>query len=89
MTRFRFLLAIPIALVMLASAHAQDSSKFLFNVGGGVGFPQGDLSSFVNDGGNFVIGGGMNFTSHIGVDTEYMWQDLPINAAFMPSGDSC
>ena len=57
MTRLRFFLAIPIALGVLASAHAQGDSKWLFNVGGGIGFPQGDLSSFVNDGGNLVTFG--------------------------------
>ncbi len=58
MTRSRLFLVIPIVLAMTTSAHAQDYSKLLFNAGGGIGFPQGDLSSFVNDGGNFVIGGG-------------------------------
>jgi Outer membrane protein beta-barrel domain len=80
MLRLRFFLAIPILLGVLASAHAQDYSKLLFNVGGGVGFPQGDLSSFVDNGGNFVIGGGYNFTRYFGVDSEFMWQDLPINS---------
>jgi len=80
MLRLRFFLVIPMVLSVLASAHAQDYSKWLFNVGGGIGFPQGDLSSFVNDGGNFVIGGGVNFIKHIGVDSEFMWHDLPINS---------
>ena len=62
------------------SAQAQDYGKFLFNIGGGVGFPRGDLSSFVNAGGNFVVGGGLNFAKIFGVDTEFMWQDLPINS---------
>ena len=80
MLRLRFFLVIPMVLGVLASAHAQDYSKWLFNVGGGIGFPQGNLSSFVNDGGNFVIGGGVNFTKNIGVDSEFMWHDLPINS---------
>jgi hypothetical protein len=78
--RSRLLLAIPFVLAMMPSAHAQDYSKWLFNVGGGIGFPQGNLSSFVNDGGNFVIGGGINFKPYLGVDTEFMWHDLPINS---------
>jgi hypothetical protein len=41
-------------------------------VGGGIGFPQGDLSSFVNDGGHFVIGGGVNFTRNLAMDSEYL-----------------
>jgi hypothetical protein len=79
----RLWIALSIAIVLGAAtpAKAQDDySKWLFNIGGGVGFPQGDLSSFVNDGGNFVAGGGYNFTKNFGVDTEFMWQDLPVNS---------
>ena len=50
-------------------------------MGGGIGFPQGDLGSFVNNGGHFVIGGGYNFTKTFGADAEFMWHDLPINSA--------
>src|SRR5262249_469002 len=60
-------------------ADAQDYSRIRFNVGGGVGYPQGDLKSFVNNSGNFVAGGGYNFAKYFGVDTEYFWEDLPIN----------
>jgi hypothetical protein len=81
MRRMGFLLAITIFLGLATTAQAQDYNKWLFNIGGGIGFPQGDLSSFVNDGGNFVIGGGRNFTRLFGVDTEFMWHDLPINSA--------
>ena len=77
----RLFFGIAILLSALVPAHAQDYSKFLFNVGGGIGFPLGNLSNFVNDGGNFVIGGGYGFMKHIGVDTEFMWHDLPINDA--------
>ena len=67
----------------LASSQAQEEeySKYLFNIGGGISFPQGDLGKFVNDGGNFVVGAGYNFSKHIGVDSEFMWQDLPVNSA--------
>lgn len=82
MLRARLFLAMITVLVVLGSAHGQDDySKFLFNVGGGIGFPLGDLGSFVNNGGNFVIGGGYNFTKYLGVDTEFMWHDLPINSS--------
>ena len=77
----RLFFGIAILLCALVPAHAQDYSKFLFNVGGGIGFPLGNLSNFVNDGGNFVIGGGYGFMKHVGVDTEFMWHDLPINDA--------
>jgi opacity protein-like surface antigen len=78
--RIRIFAAVTILLAMVTSVHAQDYSKFLFNIGGGIGFPQGDLGGFVNDGGHFVIGGGLNFAKHVGVDTEFMWHDLPINS---------
>ena len=52
MRRLWIFLTIAIVLAAAAPAKAQDDySKWLFNIGGGVGFPQGDLSSFVNDGG--------------------------------------
>ena len=81
MPRVRLFLATILVLAVVTSAHAQDDSKWLFNIGGGVGFPQGDLSSFVNNGGHFVVGGGYKITRHFGVDTEFMWHDLPINSA--------
>ena len=67
------------ALVSARIAHAQDFEKFNFNIGGGVGFPQGDLSNFVNTGGNFVVGGGYNFNRYFSTNGEFMWHDLPIN----------
>jgi Outer membrane protein beta-barrel domain len=79
-----FLLAV-VAIVVAAAlpaAHAQDYNRFLINVGGGMGYPQGDLNSFVNSSGSFVAGGGYNLTRYLGVDTEYFWQDLPVNDRF-------
>ena len=83
MLRIKLLLLVGVILVVAGPANAQeaDYSKFLFNIGGGIGFPQGDLTKFVNDGGNFVVGGGINFNHYFGVDSEYMWHDLPINSA--------
>ena len=60
-------------------AAAQDFSRIRFNVGGGVGYPQGNLSTFVNSSGNFVAGGGYNFAKYFGVSAEYFWEDMPIN----------
>ena len=48
----RLFFGIAILLCALVPAHAQDYSKFLFNVGGVIGFPLGNLSNFVNDGGS-------------------------------------
>jgi opacity protein-like surface antigen len=80
MFRLRLFLAMIVVFAAAASARPQDESRFLFNVGAGVGIPQSNLSSFVNDGANVVVGGGYAFTSKFGVDTEFMWQDLPINS---------
>ena len=84
MPRLRLFLATMTVLCVLASAHGQeqhDYTKFNFNIGGGISFPQGDLGNFVNDGANFVVGGGYNFSRIIGVNSEFMWSDLPINSA--------
>ena len=85
----RLSLVITFVFCALSSSRAQDEqySKYLFNVGGGISFPQGDLGKFVNDGGNFVVGGGYNFSKHIGVDSEFMWQDLPVNSATKAGAD--
>jgi len=56
---------------------AQDAPHYNFNIGGGPGFPQGDIGNFVNTGGNFVVGGGLNVGKRIGFDAEFMWHDLP------------
>jgi hypothetical protein len=46
MRLLRLSLVIMILLGALVSAHAQDYSKFNFVIGGGPGFPLGDMSSF-------------------------------------------
>lgn len=62
----------------LMSASAQEH-HWGFNIGGGPGFPLSKLGSFVNTGGNVVVGVGYKFPRVFGVDSEFMWQDLPIN----------
>ena len=62
-------------------AYAEDYPRFNFNIGGGIGFPQGDLSSFINHGGNFVVGGGYNFGKYVSMNGEWMWHDLPVNTS--------
>ena len=73
---------ITVIAVVAIPAHAQDYNRYLINVGGGMGYPQGNLNSFVNSSGSFVAGGGYNFTKYFGVDTEYFWQDMPISDRF-------
>ncbi|MGB6193056.1 MAG: porin family protein [Terracidiphilus sp.] len=67
------------ALGSLCLARAQDH-RWDFNIGGGIGFPQGDLSNFINDGANFVVGGGYNVNKWLALNGEYMWHDLPVNS---------
>ncbi len=78
----KFLPLLTMMLLALCSAcpvRAQDG-KWNFNIGGGVGFPTGDLGTFVNDGGNFVVGGGYNVNKWLSTNGEFMWQDLPVNS---------
>jgi len=80
----RFIRLMTIATLLFSSvavARGQYESHWNFNVGGGVGFPTGDLSNFINAGGNFVVGGGYNVYKHLGLDGEFMWHDLPVNSA--------
>ena len=77
--RTLFLVVITMVVAAALPADAQDFNRFLINVGGGMGYPQGDLNSFANSSGSFVAGGGYNFTRYLGADTEYYWQDLPVN----------
>jgi opacity protein-like surface antigen len=76
-----FLLVATLLCLVSISANAQDDERWLFNIGGGPGFPLGDMSKFVDTGGHFVVGAGYNFSHIVGVDTEFMWQDLPVNSS--------
>lgn len=63
---------------------AQDEApRYTFNIGGGPGFPQGDISNFANTGANFVVGGGANLTHTFGINSEFMWQNLPPNSTII------
>jgi Outer membrane protein beta-barrel domain len=56
---------------------AQDAPRYNFTIGGGPGFPQGDIGNIVGTGGHFVVGGGANLGHTLGFDAEFMWHDLP------------
>ena len=79
MLNLRCVLLVAVILGAVSASQAQDESKATFNVGGGIGFPQSDLSTFVNSGGHAVVGAGYAFSRVFGVDTEFMWHALPIN----------
>jgi len=68
---------VAVLLAACACAVAQDAPKFNFNIGGGPTWPTGSISDFANMSGNFVVGGGVNFSKVFGVNAEYMWNDLP------------
>jgi hypothetical protein len=57
--------------------HAQDSNRFNFDVGGGVGIPIGNTSDLAGVSGNVVVGGGVNLTPAFGFNGEFMWHGLP------------
>ncbi len=84
-TRHRFPKFLQLTAIMLLAlcsacvAWAQDG-RLNFNIGGGIGFPQSDLSAFINDGANFVVGGGYNVNRWVSTNGEFMWQDLPVNS---------
>jgi hypothetical protein len=89
-------LAIPTLLVivlsMSVSLNAQSASdspehKWNFNVGGGVTPTVGDISSRLNTGGHFTVGGGYNFTRSLGVTLEYMYTGLGVDRSVLRSLD--
>jgi hypothetical protein len=74
------LLGIFFATVILLSAALvaqSEDPKYTFNFGAGPGFPQGRVSDFANTGANIVVGGGLNLTRTLGVNSEFMWHNLP------------
>jgi len=81
LTKSLQLLATMMLILCSVSAVSAQATRWNFNVGGGIGFPQGDLSSFINNGGNFVVGGGYNVNKWLSTNGEFMWQDLPVNSS--------
>jgi len=72
-------LTLSACLAFIASgSFGQDLSPWNFTIGGGIGFPQSTADKFVNNGANFVIGGGPNIRRYLSLDAEFMWHDLPI-----------
>jgi hypothetical protein len=63
-------------MVLLAYASGQDH-PYIFNIGGGPGFPVSSVSDFANVGGNFVAGAGARLFPRFGFDGEFMWHGLP------------
>jgi hypothetical protein len=62
------------------SAMAPDLVPWNFTIGRGVGFPQENSAHFVNNGADFVVGGGPNVRRCSEWTAEFMWHDLPDQA---------
>jgi hypothetical protein len=52
---------------------------FNFNVGAGPGFPLGTTSDYAHTSYNFVVGGGPNLVPHVKLNSEFMFEGLPIH----------
>jgi Outer membrane protein beta-barrel domain len=71
------LFAAVILLSLAMAAQQMEDPKYTFNFGAGPGFPQGRVSDFSNTGANIVAGAGMNLGKSLGVNSEFMWHNLP------------
>src|SRR5205085_10839478 len=58
------------------AAVAQDSHRFNFNVGGGLGGATGEVGKFTGISYHGVAGGGLNLSPNFGVKAEYMYFNL-------------
>src|SRR5579862_4427382 len=52
---------------------------FNFNIGAGPGFPLGTTSDYAHTSYNFVVGGGPNLVPHVKLNSEFMFEGLPIH----------
>ena len=56
-----------------------DYRKWTFSVGGGANLPRGTTQTFVKGGGGTVTAGAVrNFNRVLGVDLDFMWNNLPL-----------
>ena len=77
MKRYFYAVVLISALLCLPCMAQQEAPKFNFDIGGGIGLPASTLSNYINSGGDFVVGGGVNMGQFLGFNAEYMYQDLP------------
>jgi opacity protein-like surface antigen len=69
-------------LLALPSA-AQNTSKFTFDIGGGFTEPVQHTPNRLDTGFNFNVGGGFNFTPHLGVIGEFGYNELGVTNAVL------
>jgi len=56
-----------------------DYHKWTFSVGGGANLPRGTTQTFVKGGGGTAVAGaGRNFNRVLGVNIDFMWNNLPL-----------
>jgi opacity protein-like surface antigen len=93
----RFLLVnFAVALVLVgwpASVNAQGSHRFTFNAGAGPSPLVGDISTRLDNGWNFTVGGGYNFTNKFAATLQYTYNGFGVsqrvlNEAQVPGGNS-
>lgn len=75
----RLLFAFCIGSLALASANAQEFSKFTFDLGGGFSGPVGSTGDYLNWGWNVGAGAGVNFSSHLGAMVNLGYDSMGIN----------
>jgi hypothetical protein len=63
----------------LTRLHAEDFTKFNFNIGGGMTTPLNPTANYVGLSGNFDVGAGYNLSKKSSIIGEFMWNGLPPN----------
>ncbi len=75
----KILLAVSTNLLLFVSLNAQETPRFLFNVGGGFTNPVGNTGRHLDYGWNARGGAGVNFSSHVGVNLNVGIDSMGIN----------
>ena len=67
--------------VAVFPVRAQDFNGWNFNLGVGPNFPLGKTADVAGTSGQFMIGGGPNFSERFGMNLEFGWYRLPIKGS--------
>jgi hypothetical protein len=87
------LVLVGLACVLAAPVKAQTEKGFTVSSGAGYSPLVGDISKRLNNGWNFTVDGGYNFTSHFSTTLEYMYNGYGVsrrvlNEAQVPDGNA-
>jgi hypothetical protein len=74
----RLALTCCIGALAIASANAQEFSRFSFDIGTGFTTPAGNASNFLNEGWNVRGGAGVNLSPHVGAMLNVGFEDMGI-----------